>query len=120
MKAEAGYTLLELLVVLAIMALLIAAIPGMAFPEITSLRFSGKVQEVSSRLAAAHERAIETGQRVVISATQLEDGDVVRITPAATPVVVFYPDGSSTSSTITVEHLGWNKTLTINPIDGHF
>jgi prepilin-type N-terminal cleavage/methylation domain-containing protein len=66
MKHQAGYTLLELLVVLVIMGLLISAIPGIAFPGIEAFRFSGKMQEIASRLSAAHESAIETGQTVVV------------------------------------------------------
>ncbi len=77
--SEAGYTLTELLVVLAIMGL--AA--GLAPPLLQSARqhflARAAVYRLAAQLEAAHERAVDTQS-------------VVRI---GDPAVIFYPDGSA-------------------------
>jgi len=117
-KPEAGYTLLELLVVLAIMALLIAAVPGMALPVVNAVRFSGQVAAVTSRLATAHEAAIETGQVVTITTADFSTSASVTILSPDSPAITFYPDGSATGGPLRITFAGREKTLTINTVTG--
>ena len=118
MRREGGYTLLELLVVLMIMALLVAAIPGVALPVVTSMRFSGKVQEVAARLAAAHDRAIETGRTVEVAASNLQDEDMVLISPRVHPVIAFYADGSASANIVTIQWRRRRGVLGVDQTDG--
>lgn len=95
---EAGYTLTELLVVLAIMGL--AA--GLAPPLLQSARqhflARAAVYRLAAELEAAHERAVDTQS-------------VVRI---GDPAVIFYPDGSARAAVIHVE----GGTITVAPFSG--
>lgn len=118
MKRQAGYTLLELLVVLTIMGLLIAAIPGIAQPGVSGVRFSGEVADVVARLSAAHEKAIETGTTIVLQPDDLAAPGVVSIRPSIPPEVTFFPDGSATNSILTVSYQGRRRNLKIDTIDG--
>ncbi len=119
MRPDAGYTLLELLMVLAIMALLIAAVPGMALPVVNAVRFSGQVEGVTSRLATAHEAAIETGQVVTLTAADFSSGATVTILPPETAGITFYPDGSATGGPLRITFAGRVQTLTINSVTGN-
>jgi prepilin-type N-terminal cleavage/methylation domain-containing protein len=118
MKHEAGYTLLELLVVLVIMGLLISAIPGIAFPGIDAFRFSGKMQEITSRLSAAHERAIETGQAIILHSSDLAISGADIVLPQSSPDIVFFPDGSASPVTIKVDYPGRQRILAIDSVTG--
>jgi len=119
MNRQAGYTLLELLVVLTIMGLLISALPGMALPGVTSIRFSGKIQEITSRLSTAHEKAIETGQTIALHSMDLAPGGVQVLLSPRSAEVTFFPDGSASAGTITVERGGHQQKLMIDAITGN-
>jgi prepilin-type N-terminal cleavage/methylation domain-containing protein len=96
---QAGFTLLELLAVLAIMALLLAVIPRLALPVVESVRASGKVQAVTEKLQAAHAQAVASGTQVVVDNR-----------------LIFYPDGSSSGGTVEIILAGRTRRLTVNPI----
>jgi prepilin-type N-terminal cleavage/methylation domain-containing protein len=118
MKHQAGYTLLELLVVLVIMGLLISVIPGRALPGIDAFRFSGKMQEIISRLSSAHEESIETGQTIILEPSDFVVSGVDILLPPRSPKIIFFPDGTASPVNIEVEYSGRRLSLTIDPVTG--
>lgn len=95
----AGFTLIEMLVVLAILGL----ISAIAFPAVERAvdgrRFSHAVAEVEDRLYAARANAIATARPAAFTPEQDRDGIAVAVTGQAP---VFYPDGSASAGTVTV------------------
>jgi len=114
----AGYTLLELLVVLVIMALLVGTIPGVAVPMVDSFRFSGKIQAVAARLQEARDQAVASGQSVTLSAAALTDHDEVTLSPPGRAALVFYPDGSASGGVVSVSYAGRRRAMSINQVTG--
>ena len=118
-RGEGGYTLLELLVVLAVMGLVLAAIPEVAMPVIDGMRLSARVAEVTYRLQQARERAIETGKAVVVTDKDFVDmgGGIVPPSDGSTEITIF-PDGSVRGDAPFVEYRNFRKVLEINQITG--
>ncbi len=114
--AEAGYTLLELLVVLAIAGLLAGAVPALFARAKPTLDSEAVTRAVVHELALARQTAVAEGveQRVVIDASggrmTTEPGGRTRVLPKTVPLtfgrgrgeIDFFPDGSSTSGVILV------------------
>lgn len=118
MRNEAGYTLLELLVVLTIMAILISAVPGAVMPGVEFIRLSGTVEEVAAKFASAHDRAIETGRIVLVSMSALVPApSPVRVVGTSTNIA-FYPDGSTSRASVTLSYLGRQRSISVDSITG--
>ena len=120
-RYPAGFTLLELMVVMAIMAS-IAVLSGPRLAQLyDTMRYQAAVREVSTSLAATRYQAISRGQPVdlVIDASSGEyglDGQLDRRLPAGVgldmlsagelisqqgqAVFRFYPDGSSSGGQV--------------------
>ena len=119
MRGEYGYTLLELLVVLAVMGLITAAIPGMALPGISGVRLSGKVTRVVYQLERAHEMAIQTAKTVVIRSEDLANASgVIQSIGVNSGEIRFFPDGSEAGDPIAVIYAGRERDLAVDSITG--
>ncbi len=129
--AERGFTLLELLVVLAVMSLVIAAVPIVMSGGVSGLALKAAVRDVADALRHARGRAIALNDEVVFSidaasgryaVTPGERGGVlaagteVTVRPeSAAGVVRFFPDGGSTGGRVTISkdqrrydvHIDW-------------
>jgi len=118
-KRETGYTLLELLVVMAVMALIAAAIPGMALPGIGGVRLSGRVEEEAYRLQRARGRAIETGKTIVMHiANGMNGSQLVSDQSGEFSEIRFFPDGSDSGGAVAVTLGGHSRILLVDPITG--
>jgi prepilin-type N-terminal cleavage/methylation domain-containing protein len=110
---SAGFTLLEVLVVIAVLAL----ISGLAFPRVD--RAIGNVQYASARsilqaaVQAARAEAVRTDSRIALTASDdghglLGNGRIIASLPssvrveAGENVPLFFGDGSSTGGTLTI------------------
>lgn len=108
----AGFTLLEMLVVLAIAAL----IAGIGFPRLQSQigaqEWRTSVAQVRSQLASARARAVRSGSVVVVATAA--DGHALRVSnaaalalPASVAVsmaqpIAFHADGSANGGSVSV------------------
>jgi general secretion pathway protein H len=122
----AGFTLLELLLVLAIAGLLMAVTPPLLSSAFPGLQLRGAAREVAAGLRAARGRAIATrsetlvqvdleGRRIVLPGRarpiQLAEALNLELTTARSEVsdtgvaaIRFFPDGSSTGGRITLSY----------------
>lgn len=133
-----GYTLLELLVVLAMIALLVSALPL----SVSNVKRSAEARSTSDALVnafrSARQKAID--RNVVVSLRLNETAGTFEILPAgplrsyarttritilrpvtdqsSLPIVLFYPDGSSPGANFQVTAGGRTRVVTITPVIG--
>lgn len=116
--AERGFTLIELIVVLAVMSLLIASVPIIMSGGVAGLELKAAARDVANALRHARGRAIalndevvfsidgETGRYAVAPGERggiLAEGTEVVVRPDATAGQVrFFPDGGSTGGWVTI------------------
>ncbi len=99
-KTEAaGFTLIEMLVVLAILGLIAAISYPAVERAVAGRRFAHAVSEVESRLYAARAAAIATARPAMAEPGQTREG--IAIAFSGQPAV-FYPDGSASAAAVTV------------------
>ncbi len=116
--AERGFTLIELIVVLAVMSLLIAAVPIVMSGGVSGLELKAAARDVANTLRHARGRAIalndevvfsidgESGRYAVVPGARggvLTEGTEVIVRPDATAGKIrFFPDGGSTGGWVTI------------------
>jgi len=136
---EAGFSLLEIMVALAILALAVALV-GVAFARSsTGFRFEAAAQELTLSLREAQARALRTGRDVAVvidvdrRVYQLnadrpidlpEDTSITVISAGQAmassrrPAFTFSPDGGSTGGTITLSLSDRSATITVDWLTG--
>jgi general secretion pathway protein H len=128
---ETGTTLLEMLVVLAVTAL----IASLAFPNLekgmNAITLHETVAVVASDLRAAHALALRTGQPVAFAAAADNHaygwtGGPIHVVPAHLSIhstdgkpLLFYPDGTASPDQIIVKGKSGATALTINPVSSN-
>ena len=116
--AERGFTLLELLVVLVVMALMIAAVPVVLSGGVSGLALKADARALANALRHARGRAIVLNDEVVFTiddatrryavtpgerAGVLADGTEVSVEPkSAAGAIRFFADGGSTGGRVTI------------------
>jgi type II secretion system protein H len=99
-KPEQGFTLTELLVVLAIMGLLAALAPPVLQSARAGILARATADKLAAKLDAAHDQALDTESTVNV--------------PVGSQMAVFFPDGSAAALTISQPRF----TITIAPLSG--
>ena len=118
-RAERGFTLLELLVVLVVMGLVI----GLAVPRFRSWRDPG-LRQVASALAgdlrAQRVGALRTGRIVGVRTEAYLDRvpTGMRLTGVPAEGLVFYPDGRTSGAVWRVEDASGIATLEVDWLTG--
>lgn len=138
-KAEAGFSLLEIMIALAILAMAVALV-GVAFARSsTGFRFDAAAQELTLTLREAQARALRSGRDVAVvidvdrhtyqlnadREIDLPADAAIRIVSAGQamassrrPAFTFSPDGGSTGGTITLSLPDRNATITVDWLTG--
>lgn len=135
---QSGFTLTELLVVLAIMALVISAVPPLYRAAIPGARLKGASVELVTFLRDARLEALRTGAPVTMtitgrtisseamgdSAFEAPSGVGVSYEPAFAAgmdaeELTFFPDGGSSGGTVTLGRGEAERSLAINWLTGY-
>ena len=127
-KLSGGYTLLELLVVLAILGLALAAIPVLNSTLLPSVRFMDAENQLLGDLRTLKSRAKTTG---TLQALQLSDnGNEYTLGEDNAPKrlegytvkldgdIAFYPNGAASSGQITLSQGNRESRVWVNGITG--
>ena len=127
---QRGFTLLELMVVLAIVALALGLVLQFGPSRASGLSFDVAVHQVTGALRVAHARAIAHGRptSVTFSASrfQLEgDAPIVLgsdIALSGDPIIHFLPDGGSSGGHVTLRTEHRQATIGVDWLTGrlHF
>ena len=124
MSRTSGFTLIEMLVVIAMMALLAAAVPFVNHSFIDRVRLTFAVRSVTARITMAEAHARAQNVAISLTAAVLRNDMVVAVRfqdaadgHSATNLYV-YPDGSATPATLILDAGRLARTLTVNALDG--
>ena len=139
-RYSAGFSLIELLVVLAIAALILAVTPPLLSNAMPGLQLKSTARQMAAGLRYARDRAVArrsevnfsvdlearsvtvTGRKGVISIS--DDLDVSLVTAASELVgetlghIRFYPDGTSTGGRVTVGYKGNGYAVDVDWLTG--
>ncbi len=137
-RREAGFSLLELLIALAILALA-TTIAGVALSRSSAgFRFDAAAQELALNLREAQARALRSGRDVALAidldrrayrvqadpAVQLPADIELRVVSAGEvmagdrPAIVFSPEGGSTGGSITMRLQDRSAVITVDWLTG--
>jgi len=125
MSRTSGFTLLEMLVVLAVMGLVAAAAPLADYTLLDRVRVTFAVRSVTARIYKAEAAALAQNAAIALTPAALQGGLIVAVRLAgysdvqAPARLWFYPDGSATGGAILLGAGRSARTLTINALDGH-
>jgi general secretion pathway protein H len=101
---EAGFTLLEMIVVIVIMGLIMGLVGEYGPQKSHWLETRGAAQAVAQAMAQARGQAIATGQPVALKLPSVP-GWLTETVNASAPMM-FEPDGSSTGGVVTLDDQG--------------
>ncbi len=125
MNTKSGFTLLEMLVVIAIMACLMAATPFLSHSLLDRVRMGFAVRSVVARIQRAELKAAQVNEPVILSGQEMSSGLVASVrlegvgsTDDNRAGLWLYPDGSASAAQIVLEAGRLRKALIVNDLDG--
>jgi prepilin-type N-terminal cleavage/methylation domain-containing protein len=125
MKARAGgFTLMEMLVVLAIIGCVAAATPALNHSLLDRVRLTFAVRSVAARIQKAEMLASAGGSPVSLAGPALSRGLLAAVElealngSATLPNIWVYPDGSASPARIVMQAGRRRAVLTLNALDG--
>lgn len=110
-KTNAGFSILEVLITLSVIALTIAMLSGRTPEPSVELRFANVIAEVKKDAAAQRAQAMVSRQPVRYD-VEIETCDEL---PAS---VIFFPDGTVSSPDICLAIGNDQRTLIVHPLTG--
>lgn len=118
--AQSGYTLLEVLVVLAIMVILFAALPTLGSQMLESNRFRDAGNNLYSDVRALRQKAQTSGAPTQLSADSLSQhyhGDD-EYTLEIEGEIAFFPNGAATSGQIVLRYENRTTVISVDGVTG--
>jgi general secretion pathway protein H len=116
-KAEAGFTLMEMLVVIAVMALILLLVTGYGPPRSHRLEAQAAAQQVAQGMRAARGMAIAQGRPVALVLPPLPGWLAVSV-QAPPGGIVFAPDGSASGGRVLLGGGGRSVAITADWLTG--
>lgn len=104
-----GFTLLEMLIVIAVMSLILGVLAAYGPGQSRWLQTRGAAQSVAAAMTQARGRAIASGHAVALRLPPKPDWLTITVTP---PAIVFQPDGSATGGTVLLDDGG--RTIAVS------
>lgn len=114
---NAGFTLMEMLVVIAVMALILLLVTGYGPPHSHRLEAEAAARQVEDAMRDARGRAIAQGQPVALVLPRLPSWLAVSI-HAPPGGIVFAPDGSACGGAVRLEDGGLDYEVTADWLTG--
>ncbi len=114
---ECGFTLLEMLVVIAVMGLILLLVTGYGPPRSHRVEAQAAAQQVAEAMRAARGRAIAQGQPVAFTLPHLPAWLTVSV-QAPPGGIVFAPDGSASGGRVLLDGDGRDVAVTADWLTG--
>ena len=124
MNRDAGFTLMELLVVLALIATATAAVPVVSHSLLDRVRLSFGTRAIVARIRHAEFDALSTGRPVALTVVSLQEAvsKTVRLDAAGTGGAqgrfLLFPDGSAIAAPLLLTSGRLHRTVTVDSLDG--
>jgi general secretion pathway protein H len=114
---QAGFTLMEMLVVIAVMALILLLVTGYGPPRSHRLEAQAAARQVAEAMRAARGRAIAQGQPMGLILPHLPGWLAVSV-QAPPGGIVFAPDGSASGGQVRLDGEGQDVAVTADWLTG--
>jgi general secretion pathway protein H len=114
---DSGFTLMEMLVVIAVMGLILLLVTGYGPPHSHRLEAQAAARQVAAAMRAARGRAIAQGQPVALILPHLPGWLTISI-QAPQGGIVFAPDGSTTGGQVRLDGAGQDYAITADWLTG--
>lgn len=116
-RAEAGFTLLEMLVTIAVMGIVLAVLAGSMRPQSHRLEMEAAAREVAQAMRQARGTALTTGLPVALALPRLPPWlTVAERAPAGG--IVFTPDGASSGGAVLLAGAGLSAAVSADWLTG--
>lgn len=116
-KAQAGFTLLEMLVTVAVMGLVLAMLAGVMRPHSHRLELQAAARDVACAMRLARGAALVSGAPVTLALPRLPPWLRVMEQPSAGGIV-FTPDGASSGGSVLLAGDGLSATIRADWLTG--
>lgn len=116
-QAEAGFTLLEMLVVIAVMGVALLLLTSSGPPRSHRLEARGAAQQVAEAMREARGRAIAQGHPVALALPPLPGWLSVSV-QAPPGGIVFAPDGSASGGQVVLDGDGQETVISADWLTG--
>lgn len=116
-RKDAGFTLLEMLVVIAVMGAALLLLTAFGPPRSHRLEARGAAQQVAEAMREARGRAIAQGHTVTVTLPRLPGWLAVSV-QAPPGGIVFAPDGSASGGQVVLDGDGQESVISTDWLTG--